>query len=65
MKECSPRIARNLDFYVNNPKWLDVQTECTVWTNTAQANWNKPGSQFPFADAGPGFGKLMGGLISK
>lgn len=38
MKKYSPSIARDLDFCVNDPKWLNVQTESTAWTNTVQAN---------------------------
>lgn len=44
MKECRPSVARNLDFCMNDPKWLSVQTESTVWTNTS-AGWPKPASE--------------------
>lgn len=47
MKECRPSVARNLDFYVKDPKWwFSVQTESTVYTNTEQANWNMPQAKF-------------------
>lgn len=35
VKEGRPSVARNLDFYVSDPKWLSVPTASTVWTNTS------------------------------
>lgn len=63
MKECRPSAARNLDFYANDPKWLTVQTESTLWANIVQASWNKPESQILFADADVGLGEPMGGCV--
>lgn len=62
MKECRLSVARNLGFYVKDPKWLNVHMESATCTNTVQVNSNKPLSQILFADAGPGYGKLMDGL---
>lgn len=56
------QCCQKCGIYANNSKWLSVQIESTVWTNTVPANQNKPVSQILFADAGPGLGKFMDGL---
>lgn len=58
MNECRSSAVRNLDFYMNDPKWLNILVESTVWTSIVQANRNKLVSQVMFADAGPGLGSF-------
>ena len=62
--ECRPSVARNLDFYVKDPKWwLSVQTESTVYTNTEQANWNMPQAKFCLQMLVPGLGSSWVGCV--